>query len=110
MGAVMQHTITVTNTGTIDADDVVLGFIKPPGGGQNGVPLQSLYDFARVHVPAGESVAVSLNATALDFTVVDEQGHRQVLAGKYSFQWGIPETADLGQGWAEQTVMTTLAV
>ena len=35
-----------------------------------GVPLQSLYDFARVFVPAGQSVSVTLNATALDFTQV----------------------------------------
>jgi beta-D-xylosidase 4 len=32
-GAVVQHTITVANTGSVDADDVVLGFIKPPGAG-----------------------------------------------------------------------------
>jgi hypothetical protein len=37
---------------------------------KNGVPLQSLYDFARVFVPAGQSVSVTLNATALDFTQV----------------------------------------
>jgi hypothetical protein len=68
--------VTVTNTGTLDADDVVLGFIKPPGAGTGGVPLQSLYDFARVHVKAGQSVVVTLNASALDFTQVDANGSR----------------------------------
>ena len=42
MGAIVQHVITVANTGLVDADDVVLGFIKPPGAGKDGVPLQSL--------------------------------------------------------------------
>ena len=30
----------VTNTGTVDSDDVVLGFLVPPGAGQDGVALQ----------------------------------------------------------------------
>lgn len=42
MGTIVQHEITVTNTGMVDADDVVLGFVKPPGAGKDGVPLQSL--------------------------------------------------------------------
>ena len=75
-GAVAQHKVTVTNTGSRDADHVVLGILKPPGAGQGGVPLQSLYDFARVHVRAGQSVTVALNASALDFTQVDETGQR----------------------------------
>ena len=45
IGAVASHTITVTNTGAIDADDVVLSFVKAPGAGLGGVPSQSLYDF-----------------------------------------------------------------
>lgn len=48
LGPIVQHAITVTNEGTKDADDVVLGFMKPPGAGQNGVPLQTLY----VNMPA----------------------------------------------------------
>ena len=95
------------------------------------------YDFARVHVPAGKSVRVTLNATALDFTQVDENGHRRIVPGEYSFQYGIPETgaenpsettraqcmesefffsdgfvwgsAGLGQGFAEQRVLASIA-
>jgi beta-D-xylosidase 4 len=40
--AAVQHTINVTNVGERDADDVVLGFLHPPGAGRDGVPLQSL--------------------------------------------------------------------
>ena len=28
--------------GAVDADDVVLGFLKPPGAGVGGVPLQQV--------------------------------------------------------------------
>ena len=105
VGAVAQHKVTVTNTGSRDADHVVLGILKPPGAGQGGVPLQSLYDFARVHVRAGQSVTVALNASALDFTLVDETGQRAVLRGRYEFQFGIPETEPMGQGFAARAVV-----
>lgn len=108
VGAVVQHTITVTNVGTIDADDVVLGFIKPPGAGTNGVPLQSLYDFSRVFVPAGKSVSVTLNASALHFTQIGDDGERSMLPGDYVFQFGVPETHAHGQGYATHMVATTL--
>eukprot|EP01043_Picozoa_sp_COSAG02_P059678 COSAG02_NODE_7649_length_2916_cov_1.289315_2_plen_493_part_01 len=50
-----KYVIEVTNTGKLDADDVVLGFISPPGAGTNGIPLQSLFGFERIHVRAGQS-------------------------------------------------------
>ena len=52
----VQYTVNVTNTGSVDADDVVLGFMTPPGAGENGVPLKTLFGFERVHVKAGETV------------------------------------------------------
>ena len=109
LGTVVQHSVTVENTGTLDADDVVLGFLVPPGAGKDGVPRQILYDFARVHVKAGESVTVHLNATALDFTQVNDSGIRSVLPGDFVFQFGIPETQDLGQGFARQALRATLS-
>ena len=104
LGALVSHRVTVTNTGALDADDVVLGFLKPPGAGVGGVPLQTLYDFARVHVKAGQSRTVTLNATALDFTQVGEDGTRSVLGGEYGWRFGVAETRGLGQGYAERSV------
>ena len=31
--------VNVTNLGDVPADDVVLGFMVPPGAGKDGVPL-----------------------------------------------------------------------
>ena len=46
----VNYEVNVTNTGSVDSDEVVLGFLKPPGAGTNGVPLQTLYGFERVHL------------------------------------------------------------
>ena len=35
-GPATRFTVNVTNTGTFDSDDVVLGFLTPPGAGKNG--------------------------------------------------------------------------
>lgn len=54
--------VNVTNTGDVDADEVVLGFISPPPGATR--PLTQLFDFARVHVKAGQTTTGSLAAAA----------------------------------------------
>jgi hypothetical protein len=96
--------INVTNTGSIDADDVVLGFMKPPGAGQNGVPLQTLFGFERVHVRAGQTVSVYIYPALTDFTQIHRDGVRRVLAGEYTFSFGVHETAESGMGYAEHSL------
>ena len=90
----------------MDADDAVLGFLKPPGGGQNGVPLQTLFGFERVHVKAGQTVTVNLYPSLTDFTQTDADGVRAVLPGEYTFQFGVAETAAHGGGYVTDTVVT----
>lgn len=101
-----QFNISVTNTGSVDADDVVLGFLKPPGAGQNGVPLQTLFDFSRVHVKAGQTVSVQMYPALTDFATVDADGARQALAGEYAFSFGVKETVAGGMGYAEHRLHT----
>ena len=38
----VKYEVNVTNTGTVDAADAVLGIMVPPGAGTNGVPLQQV--------------------------------------------------------------------
>ncbi len=66
----VAYAVNVTNTGSTDSDHVVLGFITPPGAGQNGVPLQNLFGFERVFVRAGHTKTVWLWPSLLDFTHV----------------------------------------
>merc|ERR1719506_1782660 len=97
------YTVDVTNTGSVDADDVVLGFLVPPGAGKGGVPLQTLFGFERVHVKAGQTVTVSLAAGLSDFAVVGVDGKHAVLPGTYTAHFGVRESARHGMGFASYT-------
>jgi len=85
----VSFSVNVTNTGKMDADEVVLGFLTPPGAGQNGVPLQTLFGFQRVHVPAGETVTVTLYPEMTDFAQVDKNGQLYAHEGTYRVHFGI---------------------
>ncbi len=89
--ALVEYRVTVTNTGKHDADDVVLGFIVPPGAGRDGQPLKFVFGFERVHVPRGQSVTVFLYPQLKDFLAVGEDGVRRLLRGRYEVQIGIPQ-------------------
>jgi hypothetical protein len=97
--------VNVTNTGAIDADDVVLGFLVPPGAGVDGVPLQLLFGFERVFVPAGQTVTVYLGAQGVAFTQADTDGVRRALGGEYIVRFGVRETAAHGMGFAETKML-----
>jgi len=102
----VQYEVRVTNTGTVDSDDVVIGFWTPPGAGKDGAPLQTVFAFERVHVRAGESKTVLLHPTAADFTQVDGQGKRRLLAGDYRIRFGVERAAVHGMGFAESLLQT----
>jgi len=97
----VQFSMNVTNTGKMDADDVVLGFLTPPGAGTNGVPLQILFGFERVHVKAGETVTVFLYPALTDFAQARADGKLQALPGSYRVHIGVAETHAHGMGYLE---------
>ena len=96
--------VNVTNTGSLDADDVVLGFLVPPGAGVGGVPLQELFGFERVFIPAGQTVTVYLGAQGVAFTQADTEGVRRFWPGDYTVRYGVRETAAHGMGFAESKI------
>ena len=90
-----QYQINVTNTGTVDADEVVLGFIAPPGAGRNGLPLKKLFGFERVRVKAGETVSVFLYPSLTSLTAPDAlTGELRPLVGEHRVTFGVEEAAD----------------
>merc|ERR1712006_78620 len=93
-----QYFVNVTNTGKMDADDVVLGFVSPPGAGTGGLPLKSLFGFERVHVKAGETVSVFLYPALTEFAAVSPSGERYALQGQYQVSFGVAETGPHGMG------------
>merc|ERR1711920_118880 len=72
----VNYNVKVTNIGNMDADDVLLGFLVPPSAGLDGVPLQTLFGFERVHVKAGQSVTVNIYPSLTDFTNTMVDGTR----------------------------------
>ena len=96
-GHAAAFVVNVTNTGTLDADDAVLGFLTPPGAGQGGVPLQSLFGFERVHVKAGATVTVYLYPALTEFAQVGLDGTRAALPGRYTVRFGEARSAKQGQ-------------
>lgn len=93
-------TVNVTNTGVMDADDVVLGFLTPPGAGKDGVPLKTLFAFERVHVPAGKMVSVFLYPSFTDFAIADgATGKMAAAPGDWKVSFGVEETAKGGGGY-----------
>jgi len=102
----VNYDIEVKNTGSVDADDVVLGFLVPPGAGENGVPLQTLFGFERIHLKAGESTHVNLYPSLADFTHTLLDGSKTPAAGEWTVRFGVKETAQHGQGFAEVKLTT----
>ena len=100
---VFSDKVNVTNTGSVDCDDVVLGFLTPPNAGKSGVPLQTLFGFERVFVKAGATVSVYLYPELTQFTQVQSDGTRVAAPGEYGVRFGLRESAELGMGFAEHS-------
>lgn len=105
LAPLVSYTVNVTNTGKVHSDDVVLGFVVPPGAGVAGVPLQSLFGFERVHVRAGETVTVNLYPEMTEFSQVGTDGKRRALPGRYTVRFGVRETVAGGGGFAEHVIV-----
>ena len=79
--APLTATVTVTNTGKVDGDEVVEAYLKTP---QQDGPIQSLAGFERVNIPAGQSKEVTITLEPRSLSSVDNQGNRAILPGKYT--------------------------
>ncbi len=92
--AIFNITVDITNSGTVDGDEVAMLFVKPPPkpeGFTGHRPWKELKSFARVSVPAGQTVTAELPLRIRDLRrweggvdgrwVVDS-GEYQVLVGK----------------------------
>jgi len=107
MQPVEPFTVQV-NTGAVDADDVVLAFASAPGAGKDGLPLQDLVGFERVHVKAGRSAIVTIQPELSMFSQVDLDGNRYPLAGEYQVRFGLKQTESLGMGYVETIVKASV--
>ena len=84
-----KYRVNVTNTGAVDSDYSVLGFLEPPGAGQNGVPREVLFGFDRVRVRAGETVSVWLGVGARDLTRVARDARGALVRAPVPGSWRV---------------------
>ncbi|MCL2044103.1 MAG: glycoside hydrolase family 3 C-terminal domain-containing protein [Treponema sp.] len=82
-GESVKVSVTVSNTGARDADEVVQLYISKDNRSADD-PLSSLRGFRRVYVPAGKSVTVEFLLPASAFEMVNDAGESILVPGTYS--------------------------
>jgi beta-glucosidase len=95
--------VTVTNSGSREGDEVVQLYVTPPAG--EGLPAKSLKGFQRLHLAAGESQQVSFQLTPRDIAFADPGGTIRTRRGQYQL-WvggGQPGTGAAGAQIAFQS-------
>ncbi len=78
-------TVTVTNTGAVNSDYVILVFAVPPTPGQNGAPLQCLVAFDRIYLPAGATQTVPFPIVSHALAFGSDAGKLATVAGQWQF-------------------------
>lgn len=81
-GQPLELSWTLTNTGTIDADEVAQIYLSDLEASVP-VPFHKLVGFERVHVPAGQSIEQRFVITPQMLAFIDEQGASQIESGDF---------------------------
>ena len=76
----MRVSVTVTNTGDMDGDEVVQLYLTRPD--MPDQPIRSLKGFERIELARGESRRVTFDLDARDLSTVDAEGVRAVVPGR----------------------------
>lgn len=100
----LTASVTVTNAGTRDGEEVVQLYVSGQGA---GAPVRSLKGFQRIFLKAGESKKVVFKLRAIDLSTLDEVGRAQRFTGNIMISVGgrQPDAAALQ---SKQTVQATL--
>ena len=80
----LRATVSVSNTGQTDGDEVVQLYFAPKWTRTDApLPKRQLIDFARVHLKAGEEVALDFVVVADQLRTVHADGTRSLVPGAY---------------------------
>ena len=83
---------TVTNTGSIEADEVAELYLMPPA--LPGAPRLSLQGLQRLHLKPGESRTLSFVLAPRQLSLVDPAGKRHIVPGSYRLSVAGQQPAD----------------
>ena len=81
-GGTVKASVSVTNTGSRDAEEVVQIYVSKDGRGQDE-PLSSLKDFRRVLIPSGKTKKVEFDLFSSVFETVSADGEYRLVPGVY---------------------------
>lgn len=92
MDEAFQASVTVTNTGSMDGDEVVQLYVKDLEASVR-VPKQSLQGFERLHLKAGESERVTFSLSQKNLAILNEKNQWVIEPGEFliSIGGGQPE-------------------
>jgi beta-glucosidase len=82
-GETVKVTVIVSNTGKINAEEVVQIYVSRDERGKNE-PIASLKGFLRVFIQAGTSETLEFELPSTAFETVNEKGEYQLLPGSYT--------------------------
>ncbi|MCL2229885.1 MAG: glycoside hydrolase family 3 C-terminal domain-containing protein [Treponema sp.] len=82
-GGKVTASVTVTNTGKIDADEVVQIYVSKDERTQDD-PICTLRGFKRISIKAGKTQKINFEIDALALETINEQGESMLVPGKYS--------------------------
>jgi beta-glucosidase len=85
-GQPVSASVTVTNSGKVDGDEVVQLYLSFPN--VSGAPIRALRGFRRVHLAPGGSETVRFDLSARDISMVTSAGDFIVPPGRYSVSVG----------------------
>ena len=101
----LDLTVALTNTGSVDGDEVVQVYAQPPPGAGSGaaggpfpVPRYSLRAFARRRVPANGTTTVSMAIEAATWQLVDNAGEAPPALGRWTLYVGGQQPGQVGAG------------
>lgn len=82
--------VNVTNTGTMNGDDVVLAYIKPPQVLHEGEtpPIKQLFAFERVNLNVGETKQVFFPLAVQSMVRIGRDGSKWLIPGEYQILIG----------------------
>ena len=83
----VEATVTVTNTGSRDADEVVQLYIRDPQCSVSR-PVKELKGFRRIHLKAGESQDVTFTVSREQLAYLDAEGHELMEPGLFHIMIG----------------------
>lgn len=102
--------VTVTNTGKIEAEEVVQLYVTDVESKLVAVPLFTLNGIKRIKLKAGESARLKFEITPAMLELVDEKGNRVLESGKFRISIGgaLPgkRSEALGTAKAQQVILT----